>query len=171
MESTRFNIEKVRAISSYLADKVSNLYITKFYKLLYYIDFVSYAKRESSITGDLYFKLPYGPVPTLIKNEVDNLASKDSDIVSQLSKNIKIVSVPGDGSKHIIKNVAKNIDINALSVFEINIVKKISTKFLKTTSVTLSNRTHREAPFRLTSANSAIPYEFAKKLDVASILD
>lgn len=170
METPKLNIEKVRAISSYLSNEVAKLYVTKFYKLLYYIDFIAYAKRGSPVTGDLYYKLPYGPVPTLIKNEVDNLSSSDPEIKSQLIKNVELVDAVGDGTKHILNNITKEIDTAALSETEWNIVKAVVKKFQKTPSSVLSSRTHREAPYRLTSASSSISYQFANKLDVDSIL-
>lgn len=170
MDTPKINIDKVRVLSSYLAEKVDDLYVTKFYKLLYYIDFIAYAKRESPVTGDVYYKLPYGPVPTLIKNEVDNLISEDPEIVSQLSKSIKLVSVDGDGKRHIIKNTAKSIDTDALSPFEHEIVEGVLKKFTRTSSGALSSRTHNELPYKLTSRNSAISYDFAMKLDIDSIL-
>lgn len=170
MEISGFNIDKVRAISSYLSENVSSLYVTKFYKLLYYIDFISYARRESSVTGDLYYKLPYGPVPSLIKNEIDNLSFRDAEFTSQLAKSIKLVPIEKDGKKTLIQNIAKEIKIDSLSAFELNLVKKVMVKFKNTTAAQLTARTHREAPYRLSSANSVISYEFAKKLDIGSIL-
>ena len=80
------NVDKIKVIISYLADKVDKLYVTKLMKLFYYIDFISYAERKSSITNDVYYKLPYGPIPSFIKSEIDNLIGSfsEEDIKSQL---------------------------------------------------------------------------------------
>jgi uncharacterized phage-associated protein len=165
------DIEKVGIISSYLAENISNLYVTKLLKLFYYIDFISYNQRKVSITNDTYYKLPYGPVPSLIKNEIDNLENSllEKEVVSQLSKSI-ILRKDTDNFGKIVINNDKNYNLKKLSKYELNLLNELISTYKHTTAKRLSNKTHKEKPYLLSSENSVIDYELAKYLDIKEIL-
>lgn len=165
-------IDKVKAICSYFADNVEELYVTKLMKLFYYADFIAYAKSGSSITNDTYFKLPYGPVPSFIKNEIDNVAVAPvfGIGISQLADIIKLEEKDfGRGKKGSLVKKIKNPGLECLSQFEIDIVSKVAKRFNKITAKELSDRTHNEPPYKLTSDNSEIQYDLAYELDYSDI--
>ena len=54
----------------------------KLNKILFYADFVSYARRGRSITNETYFKLPMGPAPKKMKPVADEM-EKSGDMVLQ----------------------------------------------------------------------------------------
>ena len=146
-------------------------------KLFYYLDFVSYAQRGSSVSGDVYYKLPYGPVPFFIRSEVNNITLqvmsngiKNIDIgTAQLSKSISVEQKRlGRYKALLIKNVDKNYSLNSLSSYEIELLKKIVSKFKKSTAKFLTEKTHNEKPYLLTSENSVIDYKLALTLDLKS---
>ena len=117
----KVNFEKIGIISSYFADNVNGLYVTKLLKLFYYLDFISYKLEGTSITNDIYFKLPYGPVPTTIKNEIDLLSTEDvlgSEFESQLKKFIDL-KTDEDDRVQLVENVSKNYNLRKLSKFKI----------------------------------------------------
>jgi len=166
------NIDKIKVIISYLADKVDKLYVTKLMKLFYYIDFISYAERKSSITNDVYYKLPYGPIPSFIKSEIDNLIGSFSkeDIKSQFSDIINLEEGENKYGKIIIsKN--KGYNFKKLSKYEVDLINEIIKKIGGKTARFLTNKTHREQPYLLTSKNSVISYELAEMLGDRKILD
>lgn len=167
-------IDKIKTICSYLADNIDDLFVTKLMKFFYYIDFVSYAQRGASVTNDIYYKLPYGPVPTFIKNEVDHLLLNDlvEDNSRQLASNVKLEPrVAGDNiAGYVLKNVAKSYSLTNLSEYEIGLINRLIEKYKNKTAKFLSEQTHKEPPYQLTSDNSVIEYELANKLDISSIL-
>lgn len=167
----KIDFEKINIISSYLADNIDNLYVTKLLKLFYYIDFISYNQRGSSITNDIYYKLPYGPIPSLIKDEINNLDSSllENEIKSQLSKSIKLIEDEKKLGKIVI-NINKKYNLKKLSRYEINLLNEIIKTFKNYTAKRLSNKTHREKPYILTSENSIIDYDLSTYLNVKEIL-
>ena len=168
----KMDFEKIGIIASHFAKNIDGLYVTKLFKLFYYLDFISYNQRGSSVTNDTYFKLPYGPVPSIVKNEVDNLvasASLGDKIRSQLAKNIELKS-DADNFGRVVVNINKDYNLRHLSAYELKLVNALILRFKKTTAKQLSNRTHREKPYMLTSENSPISYELAKELNVGGIL-
>lgn len=167
----KIDFDKVGIIASYLAENTQNLYVTKLLKLLYYIDFIAYKQRGASVTNDTYYKLPYGPVPTLIKNELDLISNNvmETEIKPQLSKYVELISDSNNFGK-LVKNKMKDLNLKKVSDSELKLIKTIATTFNKTTAKRLSNQTHKEKPWLLTSENSPINYELAKELDVNKIL-
>lgn len=168
------NIEKVNDILSYFADNVQDLTVTKIMKLFYYVDFISFAEKDIPVTNDTYYKLPYGPIPSFIKNEINTitfskvLGLKAND--SQLSKNFSVESKTiGRYKGFIIKNLGKKTPLKNLSEYEVELVKRVIKKFGTSTAKELTNRTHKEKPYLLTNENSVIDYGLAKLLDLKSI--
>ncbi|MDD4110590.1 MAG: Panacea domain-containing protein [Clostridia bacterium] len=165
------DFEKINTIASYCAEKTTDLYVTKFLKFCYYLDFISYNQRGASVTNDIYYKLPYGPVPSFIKNEIDNLEGVilGKESVSQLSKSIALQTGKGDFGK-VIVNRNKRYNLKKLSEYELKLLDEIIKTFKGYTARKLSAKTHREKPYIMSSENSVIDYELAKYLDIKKIL-
>lgn len=165
-------IEKVRAISSILASEIDKLYVTKLMKLFYYVDFISYAEKGCSVTDDVYYKLSYGPVPSFIKNEVDNLLSSQTadGFSSQLES---VVSLKAEKIKdktcYTVKALSDKIDVSCLSPYELRVVERVIHTFKKFTTKMLIDRTHKEKPYLLSNQNSQIDYSLAQTLDTSQI--
>lgn len=171
--ANQVNVNKVRFIASYLADNVEELYVTKLMKLFYYVDFLAYLERGASVTGDTYYKLPYGPVPTFIKSEVNNIINEDpEDPTNSLLKGyIKAKAVKTKNYKgYIIESTGKKPSPKNISEAEFELLNKIVDKYKNTSARALSDQTHKEAPYKLSSENGVIDYSLALKLDVNSIL-
>lgn len=170
----KVDFEKVGVIASYFADNTKKLYITKLLKLFYYLDFISYKLRSSSISNDVYLKLPYGPVPSAIKNEIEILSKDtlkdvppDKEFKKQLLPCIKLEK---DDKGSLVININEDYNLRKLSNLEIELMKCIAETFKDTTAKVLTNQTHREKPWLSTSAYSIISYELAEGLDVKKIL-
>jgi uncharacterized phage-associated protein len=166
------NVDKIKTIISYLAEKTDKLYITKLMKLFYYIDFISYAERNSSVTNDIYYKLPYGPIPSFIKSEIDNLVINpmDKSVESQFSDCIKLQEDKDKNGKTII-GFGKGYNLKNLSEYELDLINEIIKKIGDKTAKALTNKTHKEKPYLLTSENSVISYELANTLGGRDVLD
>jgi len=168
----KVDLEKVGIIAVYFAENTKKLYVTKLLKLFYYLDFISYNIRGSSVTNDVYLKLPYGPVPSTIKNEIDVLSAENvlgKRFKSQLSSFISLEKGKDDNG-NIVVSKGKDYNLRKLSNAEIELLRSIAKTYKNTKAVTLSNQTHREKPWLSTSDNSVIDYNLADSLDVAKIL-
>ena len=168
----KVDFEKVGVIASHFAENMDKLYVTKLLKLFYYFDFIAYKVRGSSVTNDTYFKLPYGPVPTVIKSEIDLLFSSDTiggDYRSQLAKFVELEE-DHDNNGKIVKNRIKNYSLKKLSDFEMSLITSLIDRFKDTRTKIISNQTHKENPWLMTSDNSVIDYELANQLDIKKIL-
>ncbi len=169
----KVDFEKVGVIAAYFADNTEGLYVTKLLKLFYYLDFISYKMRGSSVSNDVYLKLPYGPVPSAIKNEIDILSLKDIPLgegfKKQLFPYIKLEQDIGKNGNFVV-STGKDYNLRKLSNSELELIKKIAETFKNTTARALTNQTHREKPWLSTSAYSIISYELAEGLDIKKIL-
>ena len=107
-------MDKWLIVINYLAQKVDDLYQTKLYKLLFYIDFFHYRKIEKSITWSFYYKLPLWPVPLEIKSIIDcmnDAEREDKSIDKDISSYKEYLDIiEKDGNKKMIKSI-KQIDI------------------------------------------------------------
>lgn len=166
------DFEKVGIIASYFAENTKGLYVTKLLKLFYYLDFLSYKTRGASVTNDVYFKMPYGPVPSTIKNSIDLLSADNvigTEFKSQLSPYVKLQKdVTKNGNLIISKG--KDYNLRKLSNSEIELIKCIAETFKETKAKTLSNQTHKEKPWLSTSDFAVIDYSLADGLDIKKIL-
>src|SRR3989339_90803 len=66
-------LEKIKQSTLYLSTKMVGLYFTKYLKLVYYLDFISVLETGKPVTNDTYYRLPLGPVPTFIKDQMNLL--------------------------------------------------------------------------------------------------
>ncbi|MBR4437964.1 MAG: DUF4065 domain-containing protein [Bacteroidales bacterium] len=57
------SLERLKNILLYVLENCNDVFITKMNKILFYIDFLSYKKYGSAITGLSYRAIDYGPVP------------------------------------------------------------------------------------------------------------
>lgn len=168
----KIDFEKVAIITSYFAENTKELYVTKLLKLFYYLDFISYKTRGASVTNDIYFKMPYGPVPSAIKNSIDLLSVENlmgKEFKSQLSPYVELQK-DATGNGRLIISKGKEYNLRKLSNSELELVKCLAKTFEKTKSKTLSNQTHREKPWLSTSVFSVIDYGLADGLNVKKIL-
>lgn len=168
------NVSKINDILTYFADNVPDLTVTKIMKLFYYVDFISYAEKDTPVTNDVYYKLPYGPIPSFIKNEINTLTFSTMLGLemgeSQLSKNFIVEQKKmGKYTGYVVKNIGKKSSLGNLSSYEVSLLKRILKKFGKSTAKELVNCTHKEKPYLLTNENSVIEYRLSKLLDLSSI--
>ena len=167
----KIDFEKVGIITAYFAENTKGLYVTKLLKLFYYLDFISYKLRGASVSNDIYIKYPYGPVPSMIKNEIDLLSAENifgKDFKSQLSSYVKLEKGPNNGN--MIVGKGREYSLRRLANSELELMKCLAETFKNTNAKTLSNQTHKEKPWLSTSDFSVIEYELAKELDVSKII-
>lgn len=167
------NIDKIKVIIPYLAEKIGKLHVTKLLKLFYYIDFISCAERGgASITNDVYYKLPYGPVPSFIKGEIDNLEESviEDKFKSQFA-DIIILKKSKDNCGKLVVSKKKKYDLRKISPYEKKLIDGVIKKLGKKTAGFLTRKTHKEKPYLLTGNNSVIDYSLANELGGRKVLN
>ena len=151
------------------------LYITKLLKLLFYFDFLWYKHQRKSFTGDVYVRLPYGPVPSIIKDQLDLLKNTNEeneeideyDLNSVFSKHL--TAEPDNQTKgYIIKlktgkqEVEKKMD-NYLTDWDRALIDELVRVFKETSVRDIVEQTHKEEPYKKTSEMEIITYLLANR--------
>ncbi len=135
----------------------------KLYKLLYYIDFDNFELREKPITGDIYKKLPMGPVPTYFNAIIANM-----DSVS-IKKEKKFSHHQNDTTIYTLKGKVSDDAFDVLDKKEIKMIDRVIKKYGQYTGAVLENLTHKEAPYNAVGPNEVIPYEYAYYRDTQDL--
>lgn len=174
-------IEKIKSSAYYLVENIGSLYVTKFLKLMYYLDFISVLETGHPVTNDTYYHLPYGPVPTFIKDSVttlkEDIKKEQEDIIKDDSGNDfkmttvfqEIFSLDKDGGTYKIVT-KKEPDMTHLSLYEKGLLDDLVKEFKDKTAKQLVEKTHAEAPYMQTSMLDVIDYKLAFHLDRKTIL-
>ena len=102
-------------------------------------------------------------IPDLIEFSKEDIKSQFFDIINlEEGKNTY-------GKIIISKN--KEYNLKKLSKYEVDLINEIIKKIGSKTARFLTNKTHKEQPYLLTSKNSIISYELAEMLGDRKILD
>lgn len=78
--------ERLRELILFVSERCQNdgsFGVTKLNKVLFYADFLSFAKYGESITSISYNKLPYGPVPTAATTVRSEMEAEDEAFVTK----------------------------------------------------------------------------------------
>lgn len=126
----------------------------KLAKLLYYLDFDYYEKYQKYFTGEIYKKLPMGPLPVSLE-EITNDMEKKQEIAIE-----KINEWDGYNPTEIYKGLKKP-DVSVFSFEEKEMVDRVIKKYGHLNGKELENLTHSEAPYIGTEDKKEIPYELS----------
>lgn len=126
----------------------------KLYKLLYYVDFDRYQYNESmkSVTGEVYKKLPMGPVPDHGK---DLLVEMSNDGILDISTEEQY---PGFLPTTVYSSSVKP-DMDVFDKDDIAILHMVAAKYGHLNGKQLEDLTHNEAPYIASDDMCEIPYE------------
>lgn len=83
-----FNINIEKAINSllYVVDSLTKADTHKTYKILYFADQKHLVKYGRPIIGDTYVKMNYGPVPSFVRNVVDENIEGLEEVVAKYNR-------------------------------------------------------------------------------------
>lgn len=122
---------------------------TKLAKLLYLADFAWYFENLESMSGMQYLHRVYGPVPDSYFRALDEL-EEEGKITIDRRLDAMLVSI-GTG--------AKRQRLNLLNNEEIDLIKRISTKWKDKRTQEIVNFTHEQLPYKLCAPDEVIPFE------------
>ena len=156
------SLPKLKAILKFFCQNTDPKILgkTKLMKLFYFLDFSHVKKYGVSVTGDTYYRLEHGPIPSVIKNLVDSLETESN--WSLLYDTIEILK-SDDDPKHIIK-CKKNFttkDEDYFSPIELNTLKEVCARFSQYNAKQIVDMAHQEASWRKTQEMGHIPYALA----------
>lgn len=156
-------LAKLEAILLYFANNANYLGKIKLMKLFYFLDFMHVKKYGIPVTGDIYFNLEKGPIPTVIMNMIDELAINPEE--SKLSDTVKIETPRGTNRMQKIVPLHKfnNSSMKLFSKSEIDTLEEVIRRFKDTNTDDLIKLSHAEAPWRMTDYLEKIPYALAGK--------
>ena len=154
--------EKIKAIIKYFCGNTNPRFLgkTKLMKLFYFLDFLHIKRYGVSVTGDKYYHLGYGPIPTLIKNLVDDVDNTPDCAI--LSDTIEIVK--SENRKiYLVKCINEFLekDKDYFSVIELKTMEDVCRRFKDYTTKQIVEASHKESSWRKTGETKEIPYILA----------
>jgi transcriptional regulator with XRE-family HTH domain/uncharacterized phage-associated protein len=129
-----------------------NLGETVLFKLLYFSDFNFYEIYEEHLTGSLYRKLPFGPVPQNIESLIGQMIANDK------LQRIK-TTFHGFPQTRYIPLVKP--DLTKMSAAEKDVIDKVIERFSDWSASAISEYSHQDIPWKATDEGDIIDYELA----------
>jgi len=149
--NTSLNLTKVVEMINYIAKRVSNLYLVKLMKIIWYSDFLHYKKYDKGITGLYYFKNTMGALPKDYDKII--LLAGVSYVEEYLYDNICKRFIPSDKYSQGI-----------LSVLELETIDLVIGALGNLNSKEIVELMHEEDAFNHTKEKHPISYEMANSL-------
>lgn len=149
-------------ILAYLAGQVSpdgRVPKTKLAKLLYLADFAWYYEKLDSMSGMLYLRRKYGPVPDPYFRALAEL-EEEGKIVCERKGDATLVSI-GRG--------AKRQDFDLLSAAEKKLIARISERWRGRRTQEIVDFTHEQLPYKICAPDEVIPYELITQEDPVNV--
>lgn len=158
----KISLPKLKAILLYFCTNTDPRFLgkVKLMKLFYFLDFGHIKKYAIPVTFDDYINLEHGPIPTTIKNLVDEVCDDlDSSVLadtvfcetSETSRIMRIVS----------KRKFTDEDKKYFSKSELEMLDTVCKRFSDSNKKTIEDASHSEAPWRMTGILDRIPYSLA----------
>lgn len=148
-------INKFKNVLLYMLERCAgkpNVGETVLYKLLYFSDFNHYEIYEEHLTGALYRKLPYGPVP-----------QKMNTIIQQMIENKQIQRVKTEfhGFPQTRYLPLEKADLTQLKASEKEVIDQVIEQMGNWTATAISEYSHKDLPWQVSEDGKEISYELA----------
>ena len=158
----RIPLQKLKAIILYFGEHTDQKFLgkVKLMKLFYFLDFTHVKKFGAPITFDRYFKLEHGPIPTVIKNLIDDAGEDVAH--SALADTIDVECSPGQMIQRIVmRRKIGQEDLNLFSVSELETLQSVCSRFDTLNTREIEEASHKEAPWKESKLFEEIPYTLA----------
>lgn len=149
---TLLNIDKIEAMISYIAEKVSNLYKVKLMKMLWYSDVLAFIEGGHAMSGMVYRHETMGALPI---GHYSLMNLERLNVQEELGYNYDIML-------HIYPTA--DMDYSILSTEEKTILDKVITKFQNFKARDIIEYMHAERAYTETKAGDIIPFSLAKEI-------
>ena len=148
-------INKFKNVLLYILEKCAgkpNVGETVLYKLLYFSDFNYYELYEEHLTGAIYRKLPYGPVPQKLDTIINQM------IVNGQLQRIKTEYHNYPQTRYLPLMKA---DLTELRASEKEIIDRVIEQMSDWSASAISNYSHKDMPWLASKEGEDINYELA----------
>ncbi|MBU3660369.1 MAG: DUF4065 domain-containing protein [Flavobacteriales bacterium] len=148
-------ISKLENVLLYILERCAgkpNVGETVLYKLLYFSDFNYYELYEEHLTGAIYRKLPYGPVPQKLDSIIGQMIDK-----GQLQR----VKTEYHGYPQTRYLPLEKADLTELRASEKDVIDKVIEQMSDWSAASISNYSHKDLPWEVTDEGKDISYELA----------
>lgn len=150
-----FRVGKFKNVMLYILERCAgkpNVGETVLYKLLYFSDFNYYELYEEHLTGAMYRKLPYGPVP----QKIDTIISQMIEC-GQLHK----VKTTYHGFTQTRYLPLEKADLTQLLASEKEVIDRVIEQMSDWSAAAISNYSHKDLPWLASKDGEEINYELA----------
>lgn len=157
-------LDKIKAIIIFFSENTNDQFLgkVKLMKLFYFLDFTHVKLYGTPVTYDTYFKLEKGPIPTHIKNIVDDACDNEEE--SLLRDSVNFITPQGTQMSKVVpvRSFSEN-DKKIFSKSELEVLKNVCERFSNSTTNDIVEISHNEAPYKESEILEIIPYELAAK--------
>ena len=148
-------VNKFKNVLLYILERCAgkpNVGETVLYKLLYFSDFNHYELYEEHLTGAIYRKLPYGPVPQKLDTIIHQMIGK-----GQLQR----VKTDYHGYTQIRYLPLVKADLTKLRASEKEVIDSVIEQMSDWSAAAISNYSHKDMPWLASKEGEEIHYELA----------
>lgn len=148
-------VSKFKNVLLYILERCAgkpNVGETVLYKLLYFSDFNYYELYEEHLTGALYKKLPYGPVP----QKLDAILTQMLETGQLQRVKTEYHGYPQTRYLPLVK-----ADLTVLKASETEIIDRVIEQMSDWSAAAISNYSHNDMPWLASKEGEAINYELA----------
>lgn len=148
-------INKFKNVLLYILERCAgkpNVGETVFYKLLYFSDFNYYEIYEEHLTGAIYRKLPYGPVPLKFDTIIDQM------LANSLIQRVKTEYHRFPQTRYLPLDKA---DLTQLKASEKEVIDQVIEQMSDWSASAISNYSHNDMPWLASKEGEKIDYELA----------
>lgn len=159
-------LPKLKAIILYFCDRTDTQFLgkVKLMKLFYFLDFLHVKRFGAPVTFDRYVHLEHGPIPSTIKNIIDELScDPDKSHVSDIIALHKIEFDNGIMHKIEARRKLQPKELDFFSPDELETLQEVCSRFGAMNTGQIEEASHREAPWNNTEYLEDIPYSLAGK--------
>lgn len=146
-------VNKLRSVLLYILERCAgkpNVGETVLYKLLYFSDFNYYELYEEHLTGSVYRKLPYGPVPQNIDLVINQMIER-----GELQR-IK-TEYHGYAQTRFLPLIKS--DLTKLLASEKDVIDRVINQMSDWSAASISNYSHKDMPWFASKDGEVIDYE------------
>ena len=146
------DVDKIEAIISYIAEKITNLFKVKLMKMLWYVDSLSCKRYGHAMTGMVYRHNTMGALPV---GHYSLMNLENLNIQEEESYNY-------DSMLHVYPT--NGMDYSVLSKDEKKIIDKVIKKFKNYKAKDIVEYMHEEKAYIETKPGDIIPFSLAKEI-------
>lgn len=147
------DIDKIEAMISYIAKRVTNLFKVKLMKMLWYSDVLAFIENGSAMTGMVYRHEPMGALPI---GHYSLMNLENLNVQEEMSYNY-------DTMLHIYPTAGMNYSV--LSDGDKVILDKVIKKFKNYKAKDIVDYMHEEKAYTHTDSGEIIPFSLAKDIN------